>query len=199
MDNGKKRSALDGLLGKLDSQLNSEQRFKRSLRSDPIMPSGINQLGGAGKSNLRGLRSNPNVDPLSMQPKVSKARLTNAMRKARHNQINQIRNKGGDEYGVESEFDDGSHNDLTDVDESKFKTMEWEEPDGSVTILKFDENGTLIGKEKKVKKKKSRPEKFQQDLKVEREHKNWKAKALQAQANRQQQVSAITQGVVGGQ
>ena len=66
-----KRNALDGLLGKLDSQLNSEQQrgttFKRALRSDPIMPSGINQLGqrGAGKTINRLV--NPAMNPFSSQ------------------------------------------------------------------------------------------------------------------------------------
>ena len=119
-----------------------------------------------------------------MKPKVSKARRTNAMRKARHNQINQIRHKGGnynnttddpDESigGVsESEFDD--EDDLKVVDEGSYKTMEWTEPDGSITILKFDEDGALIGKEKKSNKK-QRPSKFQQDLKDKLEAEERKA------------------------
>ncbi len=198
-----KRNALDGLLGKLDSQLNSEQQrgtsFKRSNRSDPIMPSGINQLGqrGAGKQMnpfaSPTLRSNSNpinpprtsgIDPLTMNPKVSKARKTNAMRKARHNQINQIRHRGGnfttttnpngdpDEYIGGNEADD--EDDLKVVDEGSYKTMEWTEPDGSITILKFDEDGALIGKEKKSNKK-QRPSKFQQDLKDKLEAEERKA------------------------
>lgn len=37
----------------------------------------------------------------------------------------------------------------TKVEKKDCKSMEWTEPDGSKTILKFDEDGNLIGKEKK--------------------------------------------------
>lgn len=262
MANGKKRSpldkrtALDGLLGKLDSQLNSEQQkrvsFNRALRTerlrqDPIMPSGNATLGqrGAGKTMNANPNRNPftqlnpfssqilnpkkkprtkaNVDPLTMKPKVAKARLAST---ARRRQINArranllARHKGGnynnttDEGGVEAEFDDDDHDDLKVVDEEGYKTMEWTEPDGSITILKFDEDGALIGKEKasEKSKKKTRPTKFQEDLKAKleaeednfkkerlRSHKNWKAKALQAQQARmnQKQSANLTSSIVG--
>ncbi len=38
---------------------------------------------------------------------------------------------------------------VTKAEKKDCKSMEWTEPDGSKTILKFDEDGNLIGKEKK--------------------------------------------------
>ena len=71
--------------------------------------------------------------------------------------------------------------------------MDWTEPDGSKTTLKFDEDGTLIGKEK-TKATKIRPEKFSKDLKRSVE-KN--AKALES-FNMQQREYTRMHGVRGG-
>lgn len=120
----KKRSALDGLLGKLDTQISAETTTpsRKPHLTSPLRP--------------------PKLDPLSMLPKVSKARhKRTAMRKAKQSKVIKIPNN--------DEIDDGSNNDLKDVDESKFKTMDWIEPDGSKTKLRFDDDGTLIGKDKK--------------------------------------------------
>lgn len=177
-----KRNALDGLLGKLDSQLNSERQFKRSSRSDPIIPSGINQgsalAGNPLVSPNRMAGNNPfqQIQPIQIKPKKAGLDPKTMKTRVRRNQIRAnvlARHRGGNyssntdpdyEIGgeVEAEFNDDD--DLKVVDEGGYKTMEWTEPDGSITILKFDEDGALIGKEKKSKKK-QRPEKFQQDLK----------------------------------
>ena len=147
----KKRSVFEGLMGKLDTELSAEKiglNLTRSSTSTPTpLTSPPNFLGKHARPHLTSPQKSPQkLDPLSMLPKVSQARQRRqAMRKAKHSQVIKIPNK---EIGIDID-DDGSNNDLKDVDESKFKTMDWIEPDGSKTRLRFDEDGTLIGKAKK--------------------------------------------------
>jgi len=152
----KKRSVFEGLMGKLDSELSAEKIGLNLTRSSTSTPSPLtsppNFLGQHAKPHLTNPQIKPKLDPLSMLPKVRKARQRRvAMNKARHNRI--MKQDPSFKYSKDLEevidIDDGSNNDLKDIDESKFKTMDWIEPDGSKTKLRFDEDGTLIGKAKK--------------------------------------------------
>ena len=117
--------------------------------------------------------------------------------------------QGQNRYATNTNREDEDQDDDQDVDlktnedfieENKLKTMDWTEPDGSKTTLKFDEDGTLIGKEKtkattrQPKSKSKRPEKFSKDLKRSVE-KN--AKALES-FNMQQREYTRMHGVRGG-
>lgn len=141
-----------------------------TLRSDPLNMK-------SRPSVLKGRKS-----PLSKRP-LSKRSSALALRQQAINRAQQ-RHRGGnystgtdDDPPDELEVTVDDLNDLKDVDDNKYKTMDWTEPDGSKTTLKFDEEGTLIGKTKsKSTKSKSRPEKFSKDLKQSVE-KNAKALA----------------------
>ncbi len=149
-----KKSALDGLLGKLDSQINAEKPLR---------------------SNSKFIQ-----DPLDMKSRMrrtAKRKARNQNIVARHNTGGTYNTETGGTSSTEDEDDVEIDGDLKDnldfINENKFKTMDWTEPDGSKTTLKFDENGTLLGKTKAKRKSKSRPEKFSDDLK--RSYNDWKA------------------------
>lgn len=154
----KKTNALDGLLGKLDNQLNAEK-----------------------PSEVRRSKSKYVQDPLDMKSRIKRT----AMKKAKQSNI--ARHVGGTPSTAtedEVEIDGDLKDNLEFVNENKFKTMDWTEPDGSKTTLKFDENGTLLGKTKR--KSKSRPEKSSDDLKnLKRSYNDWKT------------IQQVSGGVVG--
>ncbi len=147
------KKILDGLIGKLEKELNLP-----SIK-EPTVAIG----GGIGATNPP-----RRTDPLNFKrsPKAEKAR------KLRQQAILRRHAGGGTPTGTNQpeDQDEDQDEDLKTaedfVDENKFKTMDWIEPDGSKTKLKFDDDGTLIGKTKVT-----RPSKTQQDLKdrVEKE------------------------------
>lgn len=125
-----KKNVLDGLLGKLDSQINAE----KPLRS----------------------KSKYLQDPLDMKSRIKRT----AMNKAKQSNIVRHNIGGTPSIpDVVLDEDEDQDEDLKDnldfVNENKLKTMDWTEPDGSKTKLQFDENGTLIGKTKSKNTKKS--------------------------------------------
>jgi len=175
-----RRKALDGLLNKLDKQISREGDLKvrdpKVQQPNPNVALGLGaSLVGVASSNVFGKVSNPLVSPIT-NPIMSpihrgkrKGRINRKtsgdplqmkaqMRQARQAEILRRHNTGNDE---EEEVDGDLKANLDFVDENKYKTMEWTEPDGSKTTLKFDEDGTLVGKETT----KSRPDKFSRDLK----------------------------------
>jgi len=187
-----KKNALDGLLGKLDSQLNAE-KSNRKGKKDPLglagVVAGIGASVGIGAVVSNPQVSNPQVSNPQMNPSLRsvvgspfdpslsvggtptgrtavrnarKAKSSTLRRQAilRRQQVALARHRDGTQPDLEDQDEDLKEN-LDFIDENKFKTMEWTEPDGSKTTLKFDEDGTLIGKETT----KSRPDKFSKDLK----------------------------------
>jgi len=165
----KKTNALDGLISKLDEQLNQEKRkFSRSKSVGEALGAGV--LGGIGVAQVKvnevggAFGGTPTLrqDPLDMKSRMKRTQRRRARRSnimTRHNVVDTV------EEVDEVDIDEDLKENLDFIDENKFKTMDWTEPDGSKTTLKFDENGTLIGKVKTKTKRKSRPEKFSRDLK----------------------------------
>lgn len=162
-----KANALDGLISKLDEQLNQEKLRKNKFAEAiggaiGVAQVKVNEVGGAFGGNTPTLSQ----DPLDMKSRMKRtarrrARRSNIM--ARHNVVDTVEEV--DEVEIDGDLDGDLKDNLDFIDENKFKTMDWTEPDGSKTTLKFDENGTLIGKVKTKTKRKSRPEKFSRDLK----------------------------------
>jgi len=181
----KSGSALDGLMGKLDTQLKAENQRKTNFVSRTTSPLGIAgaitglglSVAGKTKKGKRGFATsnpfNPSMSP-TLKPRARQRRSPNLptdplnmktrMQKAREARQNAIlrRHKGGTTYatGTNEEPIDEVEGDLKDleanedfVDDNKIKTMEWTEPDGSKTTLKFDSDGTLIGKDLSKSKK----------------------------------------------
>lgn len=174
-----KRSALDGLLNKLDKQISREGDLKvkdpqvQQLNPQVAIGGGIGAVasGAVAKENLFKIGSNPfnpSMSPTSHRRKGRKAGRTSGDPLKMKAQMRQARQAGilnrhsGNDEAEEVEVDGDLKTNLDFVDENKFKTMEWKEPDGSITTLKFDEDGTLVGKETTTK---SRPDKFSKDLK----------------------------------
>ena len=214
----KKGKALDNLLDKLDSQLNAEKTNKKANRNVPLGIAGA--ITGIGTSTLgqrgAGKTMNPFGSPTLRSinpPKKARAdplnfkRTTKAQARALQKQAMINRHSGGsgiptganDDPPDELDVDLGNLNDLKDVDDSKLKTMDWTEPDGTKTTLKFDEDGTLIGKEKE---KRARPSKRQQDLKDKLQVEEDKAvatlRSMQQQRAEEHRSQSLRQGVVGG-
>jgi len=128
-----RRSVLDGLISKIDKEVE-----------------GGNSGAGVPKNPLVSPTGTPTMpkDPFKMKEKVRQARRAEILR--RHN-------KGMKDWDkIDNEVADGDDlkSNLDFVDENKHSTMEWNEPDGSKSTLKFDENGTLVGKDtpKKVRR-----------------------------------------------
>lgn len=175
-----KKSALDGLIGKLEKELDLPTIKEPTVAigggigaqaigigigalaiTNPFVSPNRNPVMSPSKalSRRRTTKANvPSPDPFNMKSKVNQAR------KARQAEIlrrhNLAKSRMPFDEGDEDQDQDLKEN-LDFVDENKYKTMEWTEPDGSITKLKFDEDGTLIGKETT----KSRPDKFSRDLK----------------------------------
>ena len=175
------KKLLDGLIGKLEKELNLP-----SIKEPTVaIGGGI----GSTKENLFKIGANPfnpsatptlRSDPLNFKRSSAKQRAETA-RKLRQQAIlrrhaggtptgtNEPEDQAGSSGGVSEDQDEDLKTAEDFVDENKFKTMDWTEPDGSKTTLKFDDDGTLIGKTKVT-----RPSKTQQDLKdkLEAELKN---------------------------
>jgi len=135
MAKSKRGSVLDGLIGKIDKELNESTE-------DPTVSVGGNS--GASNPNIpnRSPKPMPPTDPFKIKAKVREAKRAEILR--RHK-------KGMKDWDkIDDEVTDGEDlkTNLDFVDENKHSTMEWNEPDGSKSTLKFDENGTLVGKEK---------------------------------------------------
>jgi len=127
-----------------------------SPNTNPVM-SPINR----GKRKMKARRRTKAGSVFTADPLQMKSRLANSeqMRKARQAEILRRHNLGANE---DEDQDQDLKDNLDFVDDNKYKTMEWTEPDGSKTTLKFDSDGTLVGKETT---KSSRPDKFSKDLK----------------------------------
>jgi hypothetical protein len=136
-----RRSVLDGLIGKIQAESITDLDFKISGNSGAGVVSPRNPL-----VSPTGTPTMP-TDPFKMKEKVRQAKRAEILR--RHNKGMKDWDKIDDEVA-----DDDLKSNLDFVDENKHSTMEWNEPDGSKSTLKFDENGTLVGKDtpKKVRR-----------------------------------------------
>lgn len=151
------KKSLDNLIGKLEKELDLP-----TIKEPTVFPHTV----AIGDSINRTIKANvPSPDPFNMKSKVNQARKARQAEILRRHNLAKATNPiafDSSNADEDEDQDEDLKENLDFVDENKDKTMEWTEPDGSKTTLKFDQDGTLIGKETT---KSSRPDKFSKDLK----------------------------------